>query len=103
MRARIEHAVHRIVMDGRFHTCGRGNLTSRNRTTDTGEVQSRTSGVLEKPLLGSLVAGVERQLDKLSSSPLAPALYLVSTPIGNLADISIRALHTLMAADIVLC
>jgi 16S rRNA (cytidine1402-2'-O)-methyltransferase len=35
--------------------------------------------------------------------PLAPGLYIVSTPIGNLRDITIRALETLAAADVVLC
>jgi len=34
---------------------------------------------------------------------LAPGLYVVATPIGNLRDITIRALETLAAASAVLC
>ncbi|MGJ8528683.1 16S rRNA (cytidine(1402)-2'-O)-methyltransferase [Maritalea sp.] len=34
---------------------------------------------------------------------LDAALYLVSTPIGNLKDISIRGLETLAGADLILC
>lgn len=35
--------------------------------------------------------------------PLVPGLYVVATPIGNLRDITIRALETLAAASVILC
>ncbi len=40
---------------------------------------------------------------RITAPRLDPALYVVATPIGHLADVTIRALETLAAADMIAC
>ncbi|MEM9355147.1 MAG: 16S rRNA (cytidine(1402)-2'-O)-methyltransferase [Pseudomonadota bacterium] len=63
-------------------------------------VEDDLSGGGNQATIGQAVAN---ELERLLATTVSPGLYFVATPIGNLGDVSLRALATMAGVDRLFC
>ncbi len=67
------------------------------------DIDAQRSDVRPSETTAALAAAVQRVIERLAVSQLSPGLHIVATPIGNLADVTVRALSVLARADVIYC